>query len=231
MKEFLEDEEISPSTMERLRNIPLGTRIMIVACVIFAIIAGITWHRYHTAPIVKPANQVATHNIPPVNTPATQPNLGPSQEQLELGFVAKGSGGSIWKALASQLRADPKAQGYEGDVNDTAALTKWVNQETMASLIESGKYYHGIGDEIRTYGDVSYVFVKDANGKRQIAEYVVTKGPVAGPTVTIGDKTLSLAVTNTLATSVATSHFSGASPTTGEKLPVSHWEYVYFPHG
>jgi hypothetical protein len=210
----------------------MTVRRIFVGIIIIVILigGGLFWHYHHGA-----ATADVTHRIPPPPPPPPAPtlNTGPSEAQLELGFIAKGSGGSQWLAITRQLRADPKSWGYAKDLNDEKALTKWVNHEAMTMLIEDGKYYHGVGDEVRTYGDVSYVLQKDPTGKVQIAEYVVTTSPAAGRTITIDGKTLSLSLgmTDTLASSVATSHFFGASPTTGEKLPVPYWEYVYFPHG
>jgi len=206
----------------------------ILAAVLIVVCGAFVWRHYHQpTTAVNSTMPVAKPYIPPPPPPAndgTPMTVRPSQAQLELGFIAKGSGKGPERAYFRQLVADPQQWGFKGNVTDVKAVKRWAGHEAHVITIEEGQYYFGIGDEIRTHGDVAYLLQKDASGNTWVAQYVVPTEQTTEPTVTMGDKTLVLAAHNPLPTSIAAAHFYGVSPVTGEKLPVPHWEYVYFPH-
>jgi hypothetical protein len=155
----------------------------------------------------------------------TTPNLS---HLIALGFVAKKSGHGVEWALKPQLVAYPAYWGFKGDPNDKAAVDKWANRYSVAFATRGGYVETEYGAEVRVNGDLSFVLQKDEGGKIHIDEYVVTAAP-SSSTVSAGGKDFSLGKTHTLAKSIATAQCFGSSATTGDKLPVPQWEYVYFP--
>lgn len=148
--------------------------------------------------------------------------------QIDLGFVAKGSGHSTEWALTRQLIANPAYWGFKGDPSDAQAVKKWADHTSAVFATEGGYVEWKFGADVRVRGDASFVLKKNADGTIQIDEYVVTAPPSKG-NVSINGKSFTLAKTHTLTKSIASSQCFGVSPTTGNKLPVPHWEYVYFP--
>jgi len=88
--------------------------------------------------------------------------------------------------------------------------------------IKAGYYDWKFGAEVRvaTPDKTAYVIRENAAGSVTVIEYAVT---------TSATPTFSQGVTHVSSSTVGASNFFGASPTTGDKLPVPHGEYVYFP--
>ena len=145
-------------------------------------------------------------------------------DQVELGTIHKRSGKGICWALARQLVKDPVAHGFKGNTQDAAAVKHWAGIKAFRDVILDGKYEWKFGEQIGTRGGVAYVYQRKADGTWQIAEYTVTEPSASNPQA--GHSTFSLATTHDLATSIATAHFTGVTPT-GIILPVPPYEYVY----
>ncbi len=209
-----------------------GARVAKIAVLLIAILAvgaGLLWHHYHAVPTVHLAQWPAAHNGGSSPPPHPQPKAaGPSDAQLALAFVAKGSGKSVEWALIRQLVADPGSWGFSGDRNDKEAVKQWAGHRAAVLAIKGGYVDWKFGGEVRTYGGVSYVLQKDAKDKTQIVEYEEASSQLEFAANT-GSGTFSPATTHTIAASVATSQFFGASPVTGNRLLVPHYEYVVFP--
>lgn len=229
--------------MKYLSGISRATKIAVLLTVIF-IAGGASWywHHHHAAQTASLTHQAGANNTASAPTPPTPPGpepkteskaAGPSASQLELAFVAKHSGKGIEWAFIRQLVADPGSWGFTGNQDDAKAVKQWAGHEAAVICYKSGYCEWKFGAEVQTYGGVAYVLQKDVDGKIQVAEYPIDAPPTAATSTTTtnsnNSNTRLPAAIHALSASVAASQFFGASPVTGNKLPVPHYEYVDFP--
>lgn len=232
-----------------MKSIPLP-RVAIIA---IAIVLGIgivgtgTWMLTHHAKTVRKAPTPPPTVHVPNNNSVLPPSLaisstGPSDAQMQLAIVHKGEG--VESALIRQFAADPVQYGFSGKQDDAAAVNQWANHQAHLLAIKAGYYDWKFGAEIRVRAPdkMAYVIQKDDRGNLEVVEYKVNTPTAQTPTTqaqaTPGSgastnpnatATFSQGATHVASTTVAASDFFGASPVTGDKLPVQHFEYVYFP--
>jgi hypothetical protein len=147
----------------------------------------------------------------------------PSTAQMQLAIVHKGEG--VESALIRQFAADPVVYGFNGKQGDAKAVHQWAGRQAHLLAIKAGYYDWKFGAEVRVAAPdkMAFVIQKDAAGNLIVVEYAVTTtASTAPPTFLQG-------VTHVSSATIGASNFFGASPITGNKLPVPHGEYVYFP--
>jgi hypothetical protein len=154
--------------------------------------------------------------------PAAQAATKPSDTQMLLGIINKGEG--VESAFIRQFAADPVAYGFSGKQDD-AKVHQWAGRQAHLLAIKTGYYDWKFGAEVRVkYSEkatMAFVIQKDDKGNLSVVEYAVTI-PSATPTYSQG-------ATYIASATVGASNFFGASPVTGNKLPVPDSEYVCFP--
>ena len=177
------------------------------------------------APSPTPTAHAATNKPAPPPTSTANP-AEPSDAQMQIAIAHKG--GSPERAFIRQFTADPVAYGFNGDQNDAKAIHQWAGRQAHLLAIKTGYYDWKFGAEVRVVAPDKMAFVirKDAAGNLTVVEYAAT---VTTPATSTTPPNFSQGATHVSSTSVGTSNFFGASPTTGNKLPVPHGEYVYFP--
>jgi hypothetical protein len=206
------------------REIP--NDVVLAGALVLIIGSALTWYygfyskkQTPPTPIVKVADKPVVHETPKLT--------GPSAAQLALATIHKGEG--IEHALIRQLVDNPGSYGYTGDENDAKAVKRWAGHEAHVLAVKGGYYEWKFGAEVRVKvsDKVAYVLQENADGDLQVAEYTTTSPPGQNAGTPSGNGTFSLATTHTLAPTIAASQFTGASPKTGDKLPVPPYEYVY----
>jgi hypothetical protein len=198
----------------------IAIAIVLVLC---AVGAGIWAHTRHEQPAKlapSPTAQAAT------NKPALPPrppvkSTEPSATQMSLAVAHKGEG--VESTFIRQFAANPAAYGFNGK-DDAKAIHQWAGRQAHLLAIKAGYYDWKFGAEVGAAAPDKMAFVirKDAAGNLTVVEYAVTVSTTASPTFSQG-------ATHVASATVDTSNFFGASPITGNKLPVPHGEYVYFP--
>ena len=203
-----------------MKNLPQVVLIAIVLAIIVAAVGVAAWvHPSHAQPATAAQD---TANKPTPQLALMVKSTQPSDEQMRLGIAHKGNG--VESALIRQFAANPVAYGFNGKQDDVKAIRQWAGRQAHLLAIKAGYYDWKFGAEIRavTPNKMAFVIQKDATGNLTVVEYAVTGGSTATPTFSQG-------VTHISSTTIGASNFFGASPTTGNKLPVPHGEYVYFP--
>ncbi len=203
-----------------MKNLPRVAIIAIAIIVTIATVGIVAWiHSHHTQPAIVAQTTTSKQTTTQKKTNAT----APSDAQMSLAIVHKGEG--VESALIRQFAANPTAYGFSGKQDDTKAIHQWAGRQAHLLAIKAGYYDWKFGAEVRVATPdkikMAYFIQKDAAGNLTVVEYTVA-GPQATPTFSQG-------ATHIASATVGTSNFFGASPTTGDKLPVPHGEYVYFP--
>jgi hypothetical protein len=205
------------------------SRVTIIAIVIVLIVCvagiGIWVYPRHaqpakSSPSVPAPAQVKTNKptLPPPPVKSTEP----SATQMSLAIAHKGEG--VESTFIRQFAADPVAYGFSGKQDDAKAIHKWAGRQAHLLAIKAGYYDWKFGAEVGASAPdkMAFVIQKNAVGNLTVVEYAVTVSTTASPTFTQG-------ATHIASATVGASNFFGASPITGEKLPVPHGEYVHFP--
>ncbi len=214
-----------------MKNIPLP-RVVIIAIALMVVVvatAGIVrWvHPHHTQPTKVATLTAQTAISKPTFPPAPTANsAGPNDAQMQLAIAHKGEG--VENTLIRQFAADPATYGFTGKQDDVKAVHRWAARQAHLLAIKAGYYDWKFGAEVRVASPdkMAFVIQKDAAGNLTVVEYAVTPTAVSASTTT---PTFSQETTHASSTTIGASDFFGASPTTGNKLPVPHGEYVYFP--
>jgi hypothetical protein len=201
--------------------------IIAIAIVLAICVAGIgTWiHACHTqsaklTPSSPFPTAQATINKPAPLPASTVKSTEPSASQMQLAIAHKGEG--VESTFIRQFAADPVAYGFNGKQDDAKAIHRWAGRQAHLLAIKAGYYDWKFGAEVGAASPDKMAFGIQKNaGGLTVVEYAVT-GPTATPTFSQG-------ATHIASATVGTSNFFGASPITGEKLPVPHGEYVHFP--
>ena len=120
---------------------------------------------------VTPEDQTAAYERWKFAEGKVTPDIDP--KQFELSTIRKGEG--IEHALIRQLEENPKAFGYDKDINDAAAVKAWAGKEAHRLAIRGGYVDAETGQEVRvgTKGidNVAYVLKNDGHGQATIEEY------------------------------------------------------------
>lgn len=213
---------------------PVAIIAVAIVLAILVTVGIVGWvHPKHTQP-EKVATASAAQSV--ASKPATLPApaamvdpTAPSAAQMQLAVVHKGEG--VENALIRQLAADPVAYGFTGKQDDAKAVHQWAGRQAHLLAIKTGYYDWKFGAEVRVAAPdkMAYVIQKNDAGNLTVVEYTVKNPSQASPDASASSSTLSQGVTRVASATVGASNFFGASPVTGNKIPVPHGEYVYFP--
>lgn len=207
-----------------MKKIPRVVIIVIaIMIVVVATVGIVAWVHTHHAQPAKVA-QTKTLNLKQTIPPAPARTVDPvalNAAQMRLAIVHKGEG--VESALIRQFAANPVAYGFKGRQDDVKAIHRWAGRQAHLLAIKAGYYDWKFGAEVRvaTPDKTAYVIQENAAGSVTVIEHAVATTATT-PTFTQG-------ATHIASATVGASNFFGASPTTGNKLPVPHGEYVYFP--
>lgn len=204
------------------------SRVTIIAIVIVLAICvagiGIWIYPRHaqpakSSPSVPAPAQVKTNK--PTLPPPTVKSTEPSASQMQLAIAHKGEG--VESTFIRQFAADPVTYGFNGK-QDPKVIHRWAGRQAHLLAIKAGYYDWKFGAEVGASAPdkMAFVIQKNAAGNLTVVEYAVTGGSTATPTFSRG-------ATHIASATIGASNFFGASPITGEKLPVPHGEYVHFP--
>jgi hypothetical protein len=160
--------------------------------------------------------------------------FSPAQVTLATAHWTEG----IEHPLIRQLVANPDickntkdCKSFSGDRSDARAVKQWAGQQAGVLAFKAG-YVDQFGAEVRVKegNKMAYIIQKNAGGDIQIVEGTVTTPPSATATTPDSGGTFqlsSIAGSHTVVASVAAAQFIGASPKTGDVVPVPVYEYVY----
>jgi hypothetical protein len=227
-----------------MKNIP-RMAIVAIAIILVAIAGIVLWvHSHHAQPAMVVQTKTLEQTISPA--PATAVSAtNPNAAQMRLAIVHKGEG--VENAFIRQFVASPAAYGFNGKQDDTKAIHQWAGRQAHLLAIKTGYYDYYFGAEVRvaTPYKMAYVIQKDGEGNLTVVEYKVNVSAkmaflqknAAGKltnveyevTTSAATPAFSQGATHVSSAIVSVATFFGASPITGNKIPVPQGEYVYFP--
>jgi hypothetical protein len=113
----------------------------------------------------------AAEPVPAEKFPEAPDNYGKAQLKEMGALVGKGKG--IEHVFKNQLVKDPESFGYEGGVDDHAAINKWAGNRAHELAIEKGYVDTESGLEVRVKGanQAAYVLESNKGGDIRVAEY------------------------------------------------------------